>query len=103
MELLLQVPFFFVALSAFIWRRNFIRIPVIVYGAHTATTLVPILAELFEMRGVTSTQRALIVAIYAPYLIMPLLMLWRAWSREEIMCAPAAVAASRGKPKGKAH
>ena len=45
-ELALQLPFFFAATYAFAARRNWIRIPALCYGVHTATTLLPILAEL---------------------------------------------------------
>ena len=40
-ECLLQLPYFLVALYAWATRGNWIRVPTIVYGAHTATTLVP--------------------------------------------------------------
>ena len=47
-ELLFQLPFFFIGFKAFYERRNWIRIPGVVYGAHTATTLIPILAEILH-------------------------------------------------------
>ena len=40
-EVFLQVPFFLAAIVAWLRRSNWIRIPTIIYGAHTATTLVP--------------------------------------------------------------
>ena len=40
------------------------RTPFIVYGAHTATTMIPILGEMFG-----STR---LVLIYLPYLLFPL-------------------------------
>jgi hypothetical protein len=40
-ECVLQLPFFLVALYAWLTLGNYIRIPTIMYGAHTATTLVP--------------------------------------------------------------
>ena len=46
-ELLFQLPFFFVGYHAFYHGRNWVRIPGIAYGVHTATTLIPILAEIF--------------------------------------------------------
>lgn len=36
-----QVPFFVAAVYAWLRKANWIRIPTIIYGAHTATTLVP--------------------------------------------------------------
>lgn len=53
-ELLLQVPFFFVAIYAFVRRRKWIRLPALAYGVHTATTLLPILLELAESPEVPS-------------------------------------------------
>ena len=51
----------------------------IVYGAHVATTMVPILAELLEHAGkapdaAEATIRWQLIAIYMPYLVMPLLL-----------------------------
>lgn len=83
-EVLLQVPYFFAALAAWRARAPWIRIPTIVYGSHTATTLVPILAHFLADTRLSTTERARLVAIYAPYLLMPLLMLWRACTREHL-------------------
>merc|ERR1712188_299163 len=38
-EILLQVPFFFAAIYAFIHGCKWIRVPAIMYGVHTCTTL----------------------------------------------------------------
>lgn len=63
-ELCLQLPFFFVAVKVLRDRDEAaFRIPFIVYGAHTATTMIPILGE------IASTRLAL---IYLPYLLFPL-------------------------------
>ena len=79
-ELLLQVPFFIAALVAVVSSER-MRLPTIIYGAHTATTLVPILAHFWGDASLTLQQRATLIAIYCPYLIMPLAMLWRASTR----------------------
>ena len=50
-ELLFQLPFFFVGFYAFYKQCNWIRIPGIAYGVHTATTLIPILAEILYSVG----------------------------------------------------
>jgi hypothetical protein len=72
-ELLFQLPFFFVATYAFARRLNWIRLPALVYGVHTATTLLPILLELAESPDVPSpAARAKLLAIYAPYLLLPI-------------------------------
>lgn len=72
-ELLLQLPFFFVAAYAFVAGKSWIRAPAIMYGAHAATTLVPILAEIaFSEQGRANPKRAELLAIYGAYLAVPL-------------------------------
>lgn len=80
-ELFLQVPYFLMAVYAWLTSSNWIRIPTIVYGAHTATTLIPILATIALHADLTNEQKAMLVAIYIPYLLMPLALIWRAASR----------------------
>ncbi|XP_029923093.1 sigma intracellular receptor 2 [Myripristis murdjan] len=84
-EALFQTPFFPVAAYAFLKGGcKWIRTPAIVYSAHVATTLVPILAHiLFYQFPMTPhpgpqsmKQRWTLVSIYAPYLLVPLLLLF---------------------------
>lgn len=71
-ELLFQLPFFFVGFYAFYKRCNWIRIPGIAYGAHTATTLIPILAEILYSTAIPNTEaRIKLFLIYLPYLLIP--------------------------------
>ena len=71
-ELLFQLPFFFVGLRAFTRRENWIRIPGICYGAHTATTLIPILASILHAPEITSDAAwCKLFFIYLPYLVIP--------------------------------
>ncbi|XP_075993230.1 sigma intracellular receptor 2 [Genypterus blacodes] len=83
-EALLQLPFFPVAAYAFLKGGcQWIRTPAIVYSAHVATTLVPILAHIlfypFPMKPhpgpQTPQERCFLVSIYAPYLVVPVLLL----------------------------
>ncbi|KAL0972726.1 hypothetical protein UPYG_G00193970 [Umbra pygmaea] len=83
-EALIQTPFFPIAAYAFLKGRcRWIRMPAIVYSTHVATTLVPILAHIlyypFPMEPNPGPQnqkeRWTLVAIYAPYLLVPLMML----------------------------
>lgn len=68
------MPFFVYALAAF-WRRDHrVRTPAAAYGVSTATTLVPILAELAATAP--REHRATLVAFYAPYLVVPLGIGW---------------------------
>ena len=88
-ELLLQLPFFFVAVYAWCTKANWIRLPAIAYGAHTATTLVPILGDFLFNNGPTvlfenPSQRYFLCAIYFPYLLIPALIAWRAAARDHL-------------------
>ncbi|KAM4567343.1 sigma intracellular receptor 2 [Odontesthes bonariensis] len=83
-EALLQTPFFPVAAYAFLKGGcTWIRTPAIVYSTHVATTLVPILFHILFHEfpekphgGPQSPQeRWLLVSIYAPYLLVPVLLL----------------------------
>jgi hypothetical protein len=104
-ELLVQLPFFFPAAWAFfsgysrlpcivstlnldskhfLTENNlWIRVPAIVYAAHVATTLIPILSYVYlndfstgKYPGPSTQQeRLMLMGIYSPYLIIPVLML----------------------------
>lgn len=71
-ELFFQLPFFFVGFHAFYKQRNWIRIPGIAYGTHTATTLIPILAEILYSKEIPEGgARVKLFLIYLPYLVIP--------------------------------
>lgn len=70
-EALFQLPFFFFAIYALWFKLNVIRIPAIVYSAHVATTLIPILAEFAASPSMTSSHKMTLFVIYSPYLIIP--------------------------------
>eukprot|EP01031_Cornospumella_fuschlensis_P035843 gene35843-43473_t len=73
-EFLFQMPFFFVATYALLYKRNWLRIPAIVYGVHVATTVWPILAE-FAMNTDNSFQeKATLFGFYMPYFVIPALL-----------------------------
>jgi len=82
-ELAFQVPFFLVATYAFCRGRNWIRIPSLIYGTHTSTTLVPILGSFWlgdESKGappLSLAEKWTLTGIYIPYLILPLLLVLR--------------------------
>ncbi|XP_062408666.1 sigma intracellular receptor 2 [Sardina pilchardus] len=83
-EALVQLPFFPVAAYAF-WKGGckWIRTPAIVYSAHVATTLVPILSYVLFHQfpqtphpgPQTMRERLTLMSIYAPYLIVPVMLL----------------------------
>ena len=58
---------------------RWIRIPAIIYGSHVATTLIPILYHFIAadaMSQLTVTERLYLCAVYAPYLIIPLMLVY---------------------------
>eukprot|EP01038_Epipyxis_sp_PR26KG_P004608 gene4608-6485_t len=73
LELIFQLPFFFAASYGLIYRKNWIRIPSIIYGTHVATTLVPILAS-FAFGENTINEKITLASFYLPYLIIPILL-----------------------------
>mmetsp|Transcript_39657 Transcript_39657/g.55067 ORF Transcript_39657/g.55067 Transcript_39657/m.55067 type:complete len:169 (+) Transcript_39657:109-615(+) len=75
-ELLLQLPFFFVAARAYAKGAcPWIRLPSVVYGAHTCTTLMPILMEIWYSPLVPSHRhRCILTGIYLPYVLVPMLI-----------------------------
>lgn len=75
-ELLLQLPFFFFALRAFLTRSEHSFASLFhIYAAHVVTTMLPILAS-FAVAPNTSfpspDARSTLLALYAPYLLIPL-------------------------------
>eukprot|EP01063_Lacrimia_lanifica_P037207 TRINITY_DN7571_c0_g1_i1.p1 TRINITY_DN7571_c0_g1~~TRINITY_DN7571_c0_g1_i1.p1 ORF type:complete len:169 (+),score=57.16 TRINITY_DN7571_c0_g1_i1:397-903(+) len=75
-ELAFQLPFFFVASYALATRRvdgaGWFRSGCMIYGAHTSTTLIPILASIASDAATTVEEKAVLVGFYLPYLIFPL-------------------------------
>ncbi|KAJ3375854.1 Transmembrane protein 97 [Allomyces arbusculus] len=82
-ELVFQLPVFFVGAWAFADVKRlsipWVRTLLMVYGAHTATTLFPILPYFVAQDQLTATNRAILIAFYLPFLVVPLaLVLWLA-------------------------
>jgi hypothetical protein len=75
-ELLFQLPFFFIAtyalLTSKISGKGWFRSACIIYGAHTTTTLVPILASIVTDAATTGSQKILLFFFYFPYFVFPL-------------------------------
>ncbi|KAE8621679.1 hypothetical protein XENTR_v10004920 [Xenopus tropicalis] len=83
-EAILQLPFFPVAAYAFFKGGcKWIRIPAIVYSAHVATTVIAIIGHILfgefpksdVIAPLTQKDRLTLVSIYAPYLLVPVLLL----------------------------
>ena len=76
-EVLFQLPFFFYALYGLMFPmkvdgRGLYRSLCLVYGGHTSTTLVPILACHVYNQDTTLVEKIGLISIYLPYLIFPL-------------------------------
>lgn len=92
-EICFQLPFFFVACyhlsrtngSQYTRRYpSWFRSACIAYGAHTATTMVPILTALATNVKATATERCVILLVYLPYLLFPLWILGIAVSDDTV-------------------
>ncbi|KAH3883521.1 sigma intracellular receptor 2-like [Dreissena polymorpha] len=88
-EMLLQFPFFFLAVYAYwkgISKHRWIRIPIIIYSSHVVTSLVSIFFHIFlhdfsqgAFRGPSTLQeRTVLACFYFPYFIFPLMLLFDA-------------------------
>jgi len=84
-EVLFQVPFFFLAIYALLHQSkncensnalirgdSLFRSLCIVYGSSTATTLIPIFASIFTNQDTTVGEKAILCSFYLPYIIFPL-------------------------------
>jgi hypothetical protein len=76
-ELFLQLPFFFYA-SIGLWKGDkSIRLPLLIYASHAATTTLACISELMfgNNEGLSESQRNFLLMVYTPYLILPLTMI----------------------------
>ena len=75
-EFLFQTPFFFVATYGLLFKRNWMRIPSIIYGAHVATTVWAIIAEFVASTTISEKEKLVLFSFYAPYFVIPALLMW---------------------------
>jgi len=102
-EVVFQLPFFFVAVYAFLTRANWIKTPVLLYGAHVPTTVFPLLGTFLAPDApLTPEQLRYLLALYVPFILMPLLLVWRVTATPAVFPAASAAAAAPTK-HGKAH
>lgn len=73
-ELLLQLPLFFFATYALWHRRNWIRVPLMIYGAHVATTVLPIAAHFVFDTDIAMVDKIPLLSFYLPYFAIPLIL-----------------------------
>lgn len=72
---ILQIPYFFAATYAVIYRKNWIRIPSIVYGSHVTTVVSMILADFYSSEKITYDQKVMLFSLYLPYLMFPFFLM----------------------------
>lgn len=101
-ELLFQLPFFFVAAYGFAKARPWVRASAMVYGAHTVTTMVPILSHFWgpaaadapaALVPTTVSEKLTITLLYLPWLAIPL------WLTLRMASGPYPAPAPAGKAK----
>ncbi|GFO48017.1 transmembrane protein 97 [Plakobranchus ocellatus] len=84
-ELFLQFPFFFIASYGFFKGARtckWLRWPCLVYGTHVATTLIPIIANVFLQDFSSSkvpgprnlNERLRLISFYTPYFVIPVIL-----------------------------
>ena len=91
-EMILQLPFFFVAIYALLYperidssSRGWFKPLCLVYGSHVATTLLPLLGCHATNTEANYFERAAVICIYLPYLIFPLWLVIIAFANEDIL------------------
>lgn len=90
-------PFYAVALYAYVKGRNWIRIPSIIYSAMLFTVVFIILSE--ELFGPSAApQPAVVLALNAPWLLMPIYIIARMWRSPSPFQQPAAAARAAPEP-----
>ena len=74
--------FYLVLVYAFVRRRNWIRMPALLYGAAMVySVVVYILMEALSEHA-AQTNLPMVLLIGAPYTIIPILLVWRMWEPE---------------------
>ncbi|CAO3654273.1 unnamed protein product [Cunninghamella echinulata] len=82
-ELFIQLTFFFFACYG-LWKNCIhIRLGLVAYGAHVATTVLPTLAEVYfnPTFNLTISERLTLISFYFPYFLLPLIMLFDSYLR----------------------
>jgi hypothetical protein len=79
-EVFLQLPFFFVAVRMLATNHveypDWFRTACLIYGSHVSTTLLPILYVFATHPEPSLLQRTATIAIYSPYLIFPMWLVY---------------------------
>jgi hypothetical protein len=88
-------PFYVAALYAFVRGREWIRIPSLIWASMLFTNVVIILFD--ELKGIhASPAPAVVVAANAPWLVVPLVVIWRVGRASPLFAREAAATATGG-------
>jgi hypothetical protein len=91
-------PFYAVAIYAFVRGREWIRIPSIIYASVLMTNVIIILSE--ELFGPHATpQLPIVLLANAPWLLMPIYIIYRMWRYTHPFTAPAPKAHALPQPQ----
>lgn len=78
-ELLIQLPYFFVAVPMIYSNKTYpewFRLASLVYAAQAITAIVPVLALVLFNPDASPSQRVILTSIYMPYLLVPLALVY---------------------------
>lgn len=97
MQVLVQAPFYVLAIYAFVRQRTWIRIPAIIYSTVLLTIMPIVLGEQYAGQHATS-KPLLVTAVYSAYVVMPLVVLARVWSPDVFPPPAEVVPPAKGTP-----
>ena len=97
-EVLFQLPFFVVALYAFVFKKPWIRTPAAAYGGFVCATMVPILNEICITDTIDMVRKVMLLSMYLPYFVVPfLIVIWCCFCGDDVLFGYTA--SSHGKIK----
>ena len=95
LDVLVFGPFYAVAIYAFTRGRDWIRLPSVIWSSMLFTNVVIILFD--ELKGIHATPSpGVVVAANAPWLVVPLVVIWRVARSEHPFTREVPAAAARG-------
>ena len=96
-ELLVQVPFFAVAVYGYALNREWIRLPNLVFSSASAAVMIPIMSEL--VLSSHEFEKSAVLAMYCPFAIMPIFIATKTFLalRQELNSSTGRAAFAQGK------
>ncbi|KAI8865382.1 hypothetical protein GQ42DRAFT_166087 [Ramicandelaber brevisporus] len=101
-QLALQLPFCFYAAYAILSDSPCRRVPLLMYGVHVVTTMIPTLSTLvWDSPQLDEYTRSTLIGLYVPYLLIPLSIIAQSLLAYSKSCHQATVSASASAKKNK--